>query len=140
MIAGILGPGLTPGRTLRLREDNFEMEISQVDASAVPSSGYAIDFMQNNVDEAILPASFFSSRGDSALLSSSLISQMAVFRGRNKTVYFASKIFSISVIGEGSTILSDPVTVTFRTTTNVRTYYIFYKDGINSFEQSQPLG
>ena len=123
MIAGILGPGLTPGRTLRLREDNFEMEISQVDASAVPSSGYAIDFMQNIVDEAILPASFFSSRGDSALLSSSLISQMAVFRGRNKTVYFASKIFSISVIGKGSTILSDPVTVTFRTTTNVRTYY-----------------
>ena len=139
MIAGILGPGLTPGRTLGLREDNFEMEISQVDASAVPSSGYAIDFMQNNVDEAILPASFFSSRGDS-VLSSSLISQMAVFRGRNKTVYFASKIFSISVIGEGSTILSDPVTVTFRTTTNVRTYYIFYKDGMNSFERSQPLG
>ena len=115
-IASILGPGLTPGGTLRLGEDNFEIEISRVDASAVTSSGYAIDFVQNNVDEAILPAFFFSSRGDSVLLSSSLISQMALFRGRDKTVYFASRVFSISVVGESNTILDDPVTVTFEKT------------------------
>ena len=118
-IAGILGTGLTLGQTLRSREDNFEVEISQIDASNVPSSGYTIDFLQNNVDEALLPASFFSSHGGSVLLSSSLISQTAVFRGRDKTVYFASKILSISVIGEDNTRLDDPVTATFKKTATV---------------------
>ena len=115
MIASILGPAVPPGGTLRPRESNFEMEISRVD-SAVPSRGYSIRFIHNNVDEAVVPASLFTSRGDDVLLSSSLISQTALFRGRNKTVYFASRVFSISVVGESSTILDDPVTVTFEKT------------------------
>ena len=111
-IASALEPGLTPGQTLRSREDNFEIEITLLDASTVPSSGYTIDFLQNNVDEALLPASFFSSRGGSVLLSSALISQTAVFRGRDKAVIFASRVFSVSVVGESNTVLDNPVTVT----------------------------
>ena len=119
-IASALEPGLTPGQTLRSREDNFEIEISLVDASTVRSSGYTIDFLQNNVDEALLPASFFSSREGNVLLSSSLISQTAVFRGRDKNVYFASRVFSLSVVGEGNTVLEYPVTVMFgKTAANV---------------------
>ena len=117
-IASILGPGLAPGQTLRHLDDSFEMEVSLVDVSAVTRSGYAIEFVQNEEDKAVLPGSLFSSHEGNALLSSSLISQTAVFRGRDKTVFFASKIFSISVIGEG-TILDDPVTVTFRKTATV---------------------
>ena len=117
-IASILGPGLAPGQTLRHLDDSFEMEVSLVDVSAVTRSGYAIEFVQNEEDKAVLPGSFFSSHEENVLLSSSLISQTAVFRGRDKTVFFASKIFSISVIGEG-TILDDPVTVTFRKTATV---------------------
>lgn len=116
-IAGILGPGIPPGGTIRHREDNFETEISRVDASAAPSSGYTIEFVRN---EAFFPASLFSSHGDDIdiLLSSSLISQTAVFRGRNKTVYFTSNVFSISVIGEGNTVSDDPwpLVITFEKT------------------------
>ena len=115
-IASILGPGLAPGDSLRPRDDNFEIEISQVAASAVTSSGYAIDFIRNNIDEAILPASLFASRGGNVLLSSSLISQTAVFRGKDKTVFFASRIISTSVVGESNTVLDDPVTITFQKT------------------------
>ena len=115
-IADILGPSIPLGGTIRPRESSFEMEISRVDVSAVPSSGYAIRFIQSNVDEALLPASFFSSRGSNVLLSSSLISQTAVFRGKNETVVFASRVLSISVVGESNTILDDPITVTFQKT------------------------
>ena len=115
-IAAILGPGITLGGTLRPRQSSFEMEISRVDASAVPNSGYAIRFMQNNVDEALLPVSLFASRGGNVLLSSSLISQTALFRGRNKTLFFASRVLSLSVVGDGNAILDDPVTVTFEKT------------------------
>ena len=115
-IAGLLGPGIPVGGTLRPRESSFEMEISRVDVSAVPNSGYAIRFIQNSVDEALLPASLFSSRGGNVLLSSSLISETSVFRGKNRTVSFTSKVFSISVVGETNTILDDPVTVTFENT------------------------
>lgn len=112
-IASILGPGLAPGQTLRHLDDSFEMEVSLVDVSAVTRSGYAIEFVRNEEDKALLPSSLFSSHEANVLLSSSLISQTAVFRGRDKAVLFASKIFSISVIGEGNIILDDPVTVTF---------------------------
>ena len=124
-IASALEPDLTPGQTLRSREDNFEIEISLVDASNIHSSGYTIDFL-HNVDEALLPASFFSSRGGNVLLSSSLISQTAVFRGRDKNVYFASRVFSLSVVGEATnTILKYPVTVTFeKTAANVSIDYM----------------
>ena len=96
------------------------MEISQVDASSVPSSGYAIDFIRNNVDEAILPASLFTSHGGNVLLSSSLMSQTAIFQGKNKTVHIASRVFSISVVGESHIALDDSVTITLeKTETNV---------------------
>ena len=115
-IAAILGPGIPLGGTLRPRQSSFEMEISRVDASAVPNSGYAIRFMQNIVDEALLPVSLFASRGGNVLLSSSLISQTALFRGRNKTLFFASRVLSLSVVGDGNAFLDDPVTVTFEKT------------------------
>ena len=92
------------------------MEITKVDASAASSNGYTIDFISNNVEEATLPASFFSSRGDNVLLSSSLMSQTAIFRGRNKTVHMASRIFSITVVGESHIALDDPVIITFEKT------------------------
>ena len=74
-IASILGPGLAPGQTLRHLDDSFEMEVSLVDVSAVTRSGYAIEFVQNEEDKAVLPGSLFSSHEGNALLSSSLISQ-----------------------------------------------------------------
>ena len=118
-IAGILGPGLAPGETLRPKDDNFEMEISQVDVSAISSFGYTVDFTQNNVDKAILPATLFASRGGNVLISTSLISQTAVFRGKDKTLNFASRIISTSVVGEANTVLDNPVAVTFEKTADV---------------------
>ena len=118
-IASILGPGLAPGETLRPRDDTFEMEISQVEVSAISSFGYTVDFIQNNVDEAILPASLFTSRGGNVLISTSLISQTAVFRGKDKTLNFASRIISTSVVGEANTVIDSPVTVTFEKTADV---------------------
>lgn len=114
-IAGALESGLTLGQTLRSTEDNFEIEISLVDSSSVLNSGYTIAFEQSN-DKALLPASLFSSHGENVLLSSSLISQTAVFRGRDKTVFFASKIFSLSIVGESNTVLDNPATVTLEKT------------------------
>ena len=117
-IANLLEPGLTPGQTVRSIEDNFEVAISIADASSI-GSDYTIEFLQSN-DKALLPASLFSSRGGNVLLSSSLISQTALFRGRDKTVFFASKVFSISVIEESDTVLDNPITITLdKTVSNV---------------------
>ena len=117
-IANLLEPGLTPGQTVRSIEDNFEVAISIVDASSI-GSDYTIEYLQSN-DKALLPASLFSSRGGNVLLSTSLISQTALFRGRDKTVFFASKVFSISVVKESDTVLDSPITITLdKTVANV---------------------
>ena len=117
-IANLLEPGLTPGQTVRSIKDNFEVAISIVDASSI-GSDYTIEYLQSN-DKALLPASLLSSRGGNVLLSTSLISQTALFRGRDKTVFFASKIFSISVVKESDTVLDSPITITLdKTVANV---------------------
>ena len=110
---------LPAGDTLRDSTDTFDVEISHVELSAVPTEGYAINFGKPSKEECVLPKALFDSFDRDVVLSGSLFSQTAIFRGKDATVTFASKVFSITVIGESVANLAEPVTLTFEKSINV---------------------
>ena len=107
---------LPTGDTLRDSTDSFDLEISRVEPSAVPNEGHTINFGKPSEDACVLPKTLFDRFGGDVVVSSSLFSQTAVFRGKDTSVSFASKVFSVSVIGQSISNLAEPVTLTFEKT------------------------
>lgn len=107
---------LPTGDTLRDSTDSFDVEISHIELSSVPNEGHIINFGKPSTDACILPKTLFEEFDSNVVLSSSLFSQTAVFRGEDTSVSFASKVFSVSVIGKSVSNLAEPITLTFEKT------------------------
>ena len=110
---------LPTGGTLRDSTDTFDLEISRVEPSDVPNEGHTINFGKTARDECVLPKTLFNRFSGDVVLSSSVISQTAVFQGDDSSLSFASKVVSVTVIGESISNLADPVMLTFEKVTNV---------------------
>ena len=108
---------LTNGR-LQIRKRNFLMEVRETRLQNISDDGFIPDFATNSSNKALLPKSLFRSLNlgvtDNVRISSSVIEESTLFKGRNTSVAVASAVISLSVVGMEVNNLEEPIVLTFQ--------------------------
>lgn len=94
------------------------MEVRETRLQNISDDGFIPDFAANSSNKAMLPKSLFRELNlgatDNVRISSSVIEQTTLFKGRNASVAVASAVISLSVVGMEVRNLLEPIVLTFQ--------------------------
>lgn len=117
MLDKIAAKVILSGRRMRVRKAKFLLEVEETKIDDIPSEGFTPDLSADTRNRARLPKSLFRSlnvnASENLRISSSVIDNPSLFKGRDESVSVSSSIISISVVGRSVAGLDTPIELTF---------------------------
>ena len=117
MLDKIAAKVILSGRRMRVRKAKFLLEVEETKIDDIPSEGFTPDLSADTRNRARLPKSLFRSlnvnASENLRISSSVIDNPSLFKGRYESVSVSSSIISISVVGRSVAGLDTPIELTF---------------------------
>ena len=106
---------------LKVRKENFVLEVKSTNITDIPTEGFIPDFAVNSSNKATLPKSIFNelnlTGSTSVRISSSVIEKSTLFQGQSSSTSVVSAIISLSVVGIEVKNLKNPIVLEFQKTT-----------------------